>query len=319
MEYNISKVTDYLSSLTGCQISAIAHRSSDDNLPLAIASCYTLYDVEFMDTLITIAMPTQPDAISPQRLAKHQAKMMDTLHHPVVFALDTVPSYNLVRLTRARVNFIVAGKLISIPSLLTVLRQMHTAPKAVTNMLPPVAQLLVLYHIEKQTLEGLSAAEIADRVGFAYPTINVALRRLQADNIISLVGAKRKQVHITLTHKQMWDKALPLMTTPVERTLFADTRPTNSFLSGETAMGHYTMLAEPSSPIVAIDKSTAKPNAAVLNKEFGDIKVEIWKYPPALLADDGVVDRLSLYLSLKDSEDERIQIECDTLIQEIKW
>ena len=54
-----------------------------------------------------------------------------------------------------------------------------------------------------------------------------------------------------------------------------------------------------------------------MNKEYGDIKVEVWKYSPALLSEDEWADRLSLYLCMKDSKDERIQMECDTLIEEI--
>lgn len=320
MKYNINRITDYIAALTGCQVKETALQSTGaGRLPLSIASAYDLYDVEFMDTLITIAIPKDPDDVSPMRLAKHQAKMMDALYRVVVFALEFVPSYALARLTRARVNFIVAGKLISIPSLLTVLRQLNTTAKPAPAMMPPVAQLLLLYHLEKQSIEGLSAAEIAALVGLAYPTINVALRWLEANNLINLVGSKRKQVQIAVDKRALWHKALPLMSSPVERTLFADSQPTRCLPSGETAMGYYTMLAEPTTPVVAISKATAKAIAPALNKQYGDFKVEVWKYTPELLAENGVVDRLSLFLSLKDSEDERTQIECDTLINQIKW
>ena len=84
-------------------------------------------------------------------------------------------------------------------------------------------------------------------------------------------------------------------------------------------MGHYTMLAEPATPNIAIDKVTAREYATLMNREYGDIKVEVWKYAPALLSENGMVDRLSLYLCMKDSDDERIQLECDTLIDEMDF
>ena len=77
------------------------------------------------------------------------------------------------------------------------------------------------------------------------------------------------------------------------------TKPEESLMAGETAMGHYTMLAEPATPVIAIDKATARKNAAIMNKEYGDIKVEVWKYSPALLSEDEWADRLSLYLCMK--------------------
>lgn len=109
------------------------------------------------------------------------------------------------------------------------------------------------------------------------------------------------------------------MSSPIERTLFADIKPTGSLMSGETAMGHYTMLAEPTTTVVAIDKTTAKENAAIMNKRYGDIKVEVWKYSPTFLSEIGIVDKLSLYLCMRDSDDERVQLECDTLIKGMKW
>ena len=186
-------------------------------------------------------------------------------------------------------------------------------------MMPPVAQLLMLYHLETRIIDGLTTSEIAELTGLAYPTINVALRWLVTNNIIALVGSKQKHVQITMSREELWNKSLPLMSSPIERILFTDTKPEGSLMAGETAMGHYTMLAEPATPVIAIDKATAKKNAAIMNKEYGDIKVEVWKYSPALLSEDEWADRLSLYLCMKDSEDERIQMESDTLIEEMKW
>ena len=320
MKYNIKLIVDYLTELTGYEVKSLTHAKRDDyKLPLAIASCYSLCNVEFMETILTIAIPTEQESISPMQLAKHQAKMMEIFRHPVVFALESVESYKLSRLTHAKVNFIVPGKLIFIPSLLIVLRELKNIAKVMPEKMPPVAQMLVLYHLEKGSIDGLNTSEIANLTRLAYPTINVALRWLESNDIISLVGSKLKLVQIVMSKIELWDKSLPLMSSPIERILFADTKPTGGLMAGETAMEHYTMLAEPATPVVAIDKATAKENAAMMNKEYGDIRVEVWKYAPTLLSEDGWADRLSLYLCLKDSEDERIQIECDTLIKEMKW
>lgn len=320
MKYNIKPVTDYLAELTGSEVKVLSHSKRDDaKLPLAIASCYSLCDVEFMETIVTIAIVTEQENISPMQLAKHQAKMMEVFLHPVVFALESVASYNISRLTHAKVNFIMPGKLIFIPSLLISLRELKNKAKVMSEKMPPVAQMLVLYHLEKESIEDLCTSEIAELTGLAYPTINVALRWLEANKIINLVGGKQKHVEIALSKIEIWNKSLPFMSSPIERILFSDTRLSGSLVAGETAMGHYTMLAEPATPIIAIDKTMAKENAALINKEHGDIKVEVWRYSPTLLSDDRYVDRLSLYLCMKDSEDERIQLECDTLIEEMRW
>ena len=277
MKYNIKLVTEYLEELTGSEVKVLAHaKRNDAKLPLAITSCYRLCDIEFLETVVTIAMPTEPDNISPMQLAKHQTKMMEAFLCPVVFALESVESYKISRLTHAKVNFIVPGKLIFIPSLLITLRELKNKAKVMPEKMLPVAQLLVLYHLEKGSIEGLNTAEIAELTGLAYPTINVALRWLETNNIITLVGGKQKHVEIALSKMELWNKALPLMSSPIERILFADTKPVGGLMAGETAMGHYTMLAEPATPVIAIDKATAKENAALMNKEYGDMKVDVW-------------------------------------------
>jgi hypothetical protein len=51
--------------------------------------------------------------------------------------------------------------------------------------------------------------------------------------------------------------------------------------------------------------------------EEADARMEAWKYDPWILADGDVADRCSLYLSLQQSSDERIQKEIRSLIEGI--
>ena len=162
-------LTDYLDGMTGHKTKRLSHAKSDDKkLPLAIASSYSFYDLEFVGTQVTIAMPTEPDSISPMQLAKHQAKMVEAFDHPVVFALESVASYNVARLAQAKVDFIVPGKIIFIPSMLIVLRELKNTVKEMPEKMPPVAQMLVLYHLETKIIDGLTASEIAELTGLAY-------------------------------------------------------------------------------------------------------------------------------------------------------
>ena len=53
--------------------------------------------------------------------------------------------------------------------------------------------------------------------------------------------------------------------------------------------------------------------------ETDAIELEIWRYDPAMFATDGIVDPFSLYLSLKDSKDERIQIALEEMMEKLAW
>jgi hypothetical protein len=47
--------------------------------------------------------------------------------------------------------------------------------------------------------------------------------------------------------------------------------------------------------------------------------IELWRYEPGLLATDGTVDRLSLFLSLASVAHERIRLAADSLLEKIAW
>jgi hypothetical protein len=57
------------------------------------------------------------------------------------------------------------------------------------------------------------------------------------------------------------------------------------------------------------------------NEVEGLYKIEVWKYPTTMpfLSNKNVVDKLSLYLSMKDEPDARIEKELEIMIEEMKW
>ena len=69
----------------------------------------------------------------------------------------------------------------------------------------------------------------------------------------------------------------------------------------------------------AITREDLKKKNITTNNHFGENKIEIWRYSPFFLTKGHYVDKLSLYLSLKNNDDERIQIELENLINDIKW
>jgi hypothetical protein len=61
-----------------------------------------------------------------------------------------------------------------------------------------------------------------------------------------------------------------------------------------------------------------------LNKDEGKICLEVWKYSPGRIWGDlfrfhNSVDPLSLYISLQDSADERVEMAMEQIIREFQW
>lgn len=91
-------------------------------------------------------------------------------------------------------------------------------------------------------------------------------------------------------------------------------------LGGIRALSEKTMLASNERDgAIVFDKENAKliPKELFVSKrdfdDFGGVAAEVWAYDPSLLSNEEMVDELSLYICLKDIEDERIQKELDSI------
>lgn len=58
----------------------------------------------------------------------------------------------------------------------------------------------------------------------------------------------------------------------------------------------------------------------VVENEFdAQFQLEIWYYDPTLLNGRNTVDNLSLFLSLREEQDERTQLALKELMENFKW
>jgi len=120
-----------------------------------------------------------------------------------------------------------------------------------------------------------------------------------------------------------------LLSTPVQKKVYlgqGEGLPMG-ICAGLSALSRKTMLAEPKTPVVAIFKKdwrnleennimTFIPESA---REMAQLEVEVWQYDPSLLATDNTVDSLSLYLSLQDMKDQRVEGELEKIKDDLKW
>jgi hypothetical protein len=52
-------------------------------------------------------------------------------------------------------------------------------------------------------------------------------------------------------------------------------------------------------------------------KDFDSAEIQLWRYSPAGTATDELVDPLSLWLSLENTTDERIEMARDDLLEQV--
>ena len=313
MSDNILKIREYISFELGneCEFTPIESRCVT-MLPLTMREIYELYATNIIGKDVIIAYCNHSNDITPGKLVKHKSLLESKFEKPIVFAFDKLIAYNRQRMIAIRLNIVVPNSVLFFPDLLINIRKERTSTES--ELIPPMAQCLLLYHLQVESLHLRKLVQIAETLDASYPTITRAVSWLKKRD---LIGSIDGVVQINLNNKELWDMALPYLSSPVEKVLYTNNMLSNGMLSGIEAMSEYTMLNPQQYPTLAISKQEAK--SLMLNKQVGDYEVQIWRYNPRLLTPKNVVDKLSLYLSMKDTDDERIQIELENLINSIQW
>ena len=315
----IERVTTYCKKMSGQDMALKAmDKVQLGKLPIAITSNYTCYKAILMDIPV-ILLAIQNESYTPKLLQKHQQIVTRLIGLHAVFAMENVASYHVSRMIDARINFIIPDKMIYIPSLLINLKEMKDGRELEEEVMPGMAQCILLYHLQRESLNGCTTRQLADKFRTSYASMNRALRWLNVKDFVELEGKKEKTLLIKYKGKELWEKVSPLMISPVERVLYTNERIEEKPDAGESALEELTMIVSPERPCKAVSKEWIVEHKQLLNKFDGDYQVEVWRYDPCLLANNHIIDPLSLYLSLQTSDDERIRIELKNLISNVTW
>jgi hypothetical protein len=313
----IDKASLYINEYVSVDASFVPMKKSLlDELPMSVSEDFELYEGSILDHHVVLACIDDAGFMAPLQLYKKISLLEQKLNALVILVAEKVVSYKVTRLTKYRINFIIPYKQLFLPSLLMSFR------KETANELPehitPITQMLILYHLEVEAIHGMDTHSLADRLRVSYSSMNRAVRWLYERGLITLTNEKVKLIEVSETKKDLWEKVLPLLENPIEEIVFTDSN-LNALQAGINALSEYTMINREQHECYALTRAELNSLQVPTDKRFGNNVIQIWRYSPSLLSGTNTVDKLSLYLSLKDADDERIQIELDNLIKEIPW
>jgi hypothetical protein len=276
-------------------------------LPIVIKSNYDCYSAAIMGIDICLCFAKDEKSITPSKIQLHLQMLAQLINKPCIIVLEDIPSYNIKRLIDQRVNFIIIGKQMFVPSLMLDLRKMPAKDKDIKDQIPPLAQCMILYVLQIGYLTE-TISELTEQFGVSYSTANRAVRWLQSKGFI-FTGRANKNIQFLFLGYELWDKALPHLISPIEKTIKTNSRPANTLLSDCSVFSDDMKTC-------AIYKDGSKNIPETIN---GDYTIEVWKYNPMILSKDKKhVDSLSLYLSLKDNTDNESIAMVNRLLEEVK-
>ena len=238
-------------------------------------------------------------------------------HIPAVFYFDNLLTYERDRLVEQGVYFIVADKFAFVPTL--IINRLSTKSE-IKELFYPSTQYILFYHLQIESLDGLSLKELEDKVPYKYKTIAKSIKQLEALGLVSLEGSRNKKLVFELSWKELWDKASTNLIDPIKSIEYTSDVFPEGDIGGISALSHYSMLAPEDVPTRVLTAEWVREHKYSIPElhSFEDTqRIEIWKYPPS--GTSGYVDKLSLFLTLKDDNDPRVEKEIAIMMNKIKW
>lgn len=312
----LSNTQRYLSALLPGQVSA-ASAWQTPSLPYFLLNAFELAQLQVHGHPVVLA--ESKGVTSQQTLHKMLSRLRGVVGCRVLYVTSRLSAHQRRRFLDERVEFVVPNSQLFAPSLALNLTE-SASPSS------PHAELLVLGHATQAMLlrlllsgdRSMPTRSLARELGYSPMTASRANRELESARLATNEKVGSVSV-LTLTdsHRAVWERAQPLMRTPVAKRLHA-VGPTGGLrIAGETALAENTLLVHPSETVYAIGQNdwrliesefTISPEA-----DADTFELQVWNYRPLPWGETLCVDPLSLLLSLRDEVDERVQISLEEL------
>ena len=303
------------------------------NLPHFIIDRYAIWQGSLNGrTLLLMAIKEilPPGSGATAQYLKHRDLVQRELGADLVLLLlDRAPNAIRRQMVDRKIGFIASGAQLYVPEAFLDLRERAPAfAIASAASISPTTQFLLLAIMQGRGLGDLNLTELADDLGVSIMSISRTLDELEALQLAKAhhVGRQRR-LHMLLRGQKLWEAVQAQLQSPVRkvRVVCAQDGEKIGPLAGTSALARYTMLAPPRTETRAILaaswKSLAVADTLRPATAFDDERIEVqtWTYDPRILARNGVIDPLSLYLSVRGSPDERVAQAAEELLETFEW
>lgn len=300
-------------------------------VPYAISDSYDLYELVLIQTPCILMIDKRNESRAPAQIEKQIATISALDNGRVIYVAASITSYDRKRLIERKIAFIVPDNQMYLPFLAVDLREYYRKPGNKVDKLGPAAQCLLLSLLQNPEWKGITPGIAAQHLGYTPTTMARAFEALYQLEVGShWTSIREKHIEIDKQNrKQTWEHIQPYLSSPVTRKLFvrlkksADSIPDVFTVAGLSALAILTNLADSNTPVYALEsklwQASIRSQFEIVPYPEGDImELQLWKYPVKLISADHI-DLLSLYLSLKNEKNERVQSALNSLLEGFVW
>jgi hypothetical protein len=246
-----------------------------------------------------------------------------------VLVLPQISSYGRQQLVRLGIPFVVPHRQIFLPPLMVDLHERF--PRTTRQPLSRFAaasQVVLLRHLLGRHVEAMSLRELAGELGYSAMTLSTVRIELESLGLCkSIQQGRSTHIEFLAPLRTLWERAEPHLRSPVKarhwvRFMHPDKQ---NLQAGLTALAASSMISDDERPTYAMRSAEYRAQlekggiAGCPGPENAQARVECWAYDPRLLSDGPAVDRLSLYLSLRGTHDERVEKALTALLEDSPW
>lgn len=326
MQHNIKSLETYLSETLHAPVQLERWRQAA-TLPAYLTGQYDFFDGTVGD--VHILFLHSAEAPVPSAAKKHERALQPNWTGPVAFVFDRITPRTRQRMVSEGLSFVVPDNQIYLPALGVNLRERYRTWVKTMDRLRPSAQVLFLHVLANHSPGSNTPSGLARRLGYTPMAMGQALNQLEDAKLVNVhKEGRERRFELAGEPADLWHQAQPLLASPISRRRYlSGVTPSarKGLAAGLSALATYSALAGPAVPVVALDRVKAKSLQDVRGvqelpaADDAELAVEVWSYEPGVLSDGVTVDRLSLYLSLRDDTDERVQSALDEMMRGVTW
>jgi len=322
----MNEVTDYINEVLGVRVDYNELTPGKlKGLPLYLAKGYDFGEIKLFNQRVILLFVK--NEFTTEILKTHVARIKGVLNTIIVPVLPPVDAYKRLRLIEKKVPFIVPGKQMYIPDLLVSLKEYGNTKvnDRQSEKMQPAAQLILLYHMQVESLEGMNLGKIAEKLGYNPMTITRAAYYFHNTELCKIEGTKEKFLKFNRSKRDLWEIAEPKMVSPITKYHFYTGYTLNKRLkkANINALAFYTDINNDPIEYLAMRHGFGKfiegVNLKPVDPLEANVCLEEWKYDPEILTNKEYVDPLSLYLCFREDKNDRIEIALAKLLSQIQW
>ncbi len=301
-----------------------------ETLPLNLRNGYEFQRVRFSGRESLLMIDRSQGKRSPTRVEHDLKNVQRRFGNEVVYVSSHMTHYQRQRLISQGIPFILPGRQLFLPDRAINLQERNSSPIEEPGTFMPMTQVALL-HLLYNSYDDNEAtpAELAHSLGCSRMSMTRALNQLEgAEIILTRAVGRHRRIEMPFPRRTMWEKALPYLRSPALRSRWIvpeEKEVAFGLEGGLPALAEYSNLASPQQQTLVIyEQGWQKEIEPFEVSEHAQddpewLEVQIWSYDPSPFARGGVVDPLSLYLSLRGTRDERVEEALEEMIREFPW